>query len=187
MATKKGDSEVSVTGGGIRGKAEDSRQAKSTEDSSRAREPMTKQAQEDHIIRLMLAGRWFGGRSSEALAKEWGCHPRTVGDRALVASGVIRRRGQPIEEFIDHKLAELEALQAAAMDEVKWFKVGDELVSRPAQNVPAAINAIRLQAEIKGALVKKHEHKDVPAEKLTDDELWTKLDKLREERMKGAH
>jgi len=142
-------------------------------DSSRARE-WTKVEQEDHIIRMMLAGRWYGGRSSEELAKQWGCHPRTVADRALVASGVIRRRGQPIEEFIDQKLNELETLQAAAMDEVKWFKVGDELVSRPAQNVPAAINAIRLQAEIKGALVKKHEHKNAP-ESAEPAELVTRL------------
>ncbi|MES2359937.1 MAG: hypothetical protein V4529_16480 [Gemmatimonadota bacterium] len=142
-------------------------------DSSRARE-LTKVEQEDHIIRMMMAGRWFGGRSSEALAKEWGIHPRTVADRALVASGVIRRRGSPIEEFIDQKMAELEALQAAAMDEVKWFKVGDELVSKPAQNVGAAINAVRLQAEIKGALVRKVETKAVAAD-MTDDELRARL------------
>jgi hypothetical protein len=72
---------------------------------------MTPAARQDHILRMMLRGEWRGGRSRKELAAEWKLHERTIGDDAMVASGVLARRGKPIEEVIDQKLAELEQIQ----------------------------------------------------------------------------
>jgi hypothetical protein len=102
---------------------------------------MTPAQRQDYVIKLMLAGKWKGGRSRRALAAKWGVHERTVGDDAVVASAVLSRRGKPIEELIDSKYAELEGIQAEALR-----------ASRPDFN--AAIKAIQLQMDIRGVTTK---------------------------------
>lgn len=111
---------------------------------------MSKDAQVDHILKLMLNGQWKGAQSNQELSAKWKCHPRTVSDRACEASAVLKRLGGPVEAFIERKLAELEALQAMATAD---------------GNVRDAVKAIELAAKIRGALVQKHEHKDTTEER----------------------
>jgi hypothetical protein len=117
---------------------------------------VTPAARQDHIIRMMLAGQWKGARSRRSLAKEWSIHERTVGDDAVVASGVLSRRGKPIEELIDAKYAELEHIQKQAMEHKRAVSVSDgesgshlEYVADP--NFIAAIKAVQTQMELRGA------------------------------------
>jgi hypothetical protein len=104
---------------------------------------------------MMLSGQWKGARSRRSLAKEWSIHERTVGDDAVVASGVLSRRGKPIEELIDSKYAELENIQRQAMEHKRAIQVSDgedgshlEYVADP--NFMAAIKAVQTQLEIRG-------------------------------------
>ena len=116
--------------------------------------------QVDHIVKMMLRGEWKGGRSRKLLAAEWGIHERTVGDRAVIASGVLSRRGKPIEDLIDQKYAELEQIQAAAMKHKRAVLVSDgkdagshvEYVPDP--QFTAAVKAVQTQMEIRGVLTK---------------------------------
>lgn len=116
----------------------------------------TKDERVDYIIKLMLRGTWKGGASREVLGAEWGCHERTVGDYADIASGVLARRGRPIEEFADAKLQELESIQRAALDHVKVITVSDgsengsHVEKVPDPNYREAIAAIKLQLDIRG-------------------------------------
>lgn len=117
---------------------------------------MTPATRQDHIIKMMLGGAWKGARSRRSLAKEWGIHERTVGDDAVVASGVLSRRGKPIEELIDAKYAELEHIQKVAMERKRAMAVSDgaengshvEYVPDP--DCAAAIKAIQQQMELRG-------------------------------------
>lgn len=116
---------------------------------------MTPAARQDHIIRMMLSGQWKGARSRRSLAKEWAVHERTVGDDAVVASGVLSRRGKPIEELIDAKYAELEQIQSAAMRHKRAMQVSDGEAGSHIEYVPdpdfgAAIKAVQTQLEIRG-------------------------------------
>lgn len=121
---------------------------------------MTPAARQDHIIKMMLAGQWKGARSRRTLAKEWKIHERTVGDDAVVASGVLSRRGMPIEQLIDAKYAELEYIQRQAMERKKAIVVSDgaengshvEYVPDP--DCAAAIKAVHTQLEIRGVNTK---------------------------------
>jgi len=96
---------------------------------------MTPAERTDHILKMMLRGEWKGGRSRKELAAEWKLHERTIGDDAMVASGVLARRGKPIEDLIDSKIAELETIQALALEK---------------EHFVAAIRAIQLQMDIRG-------------------------------------
>lgn len=119
---------------------------------------LTIDEQVDCVVRLMATGQWRGAASSKALAEEWQVHPRTVGDRAVVASGILKRTGSPIEEWVLGKLAELEEIKATAMRLQKPIVhegVVTDLVDAP--DVKAAILAVRTQLEIRGQLTKKVE------------------------------
>lgn len=116
----------------------------------------------DHIVRMMLEGEWQGGRSHKALAIEWGCHPRTVCDRAIAASAVCRRIGGPVDELVRAKLAELEHIKDVALG-----------LDKP--DVKAAHLAVKTYLEVLGAFnhVKKTQElapddvdRMTPAEKL---------------------
>jgi hypothetical protein len=108
---------------------------------------MTPAARQDHILRMMLRGEWRGGRSRKELAAEWKIHERTVGDDAMVASGVLSRRGTPIEDLIDQKLAELEQIQQMALER-KGYTIGGEEYDNP--DLKSAILTIRLIMDIRG-------------------------------------
>lgn len=128
---------------------------------------LTIDEQVDCVVRLMATGQWRGAASSKALAEEWQVHPRTVGDRAVVASGILKRTGSPIEEWVLGKLAELEEIKATAMRLQKPIVhegVVTDLVDAP--DVKAAILAVRTQLEIRGQLTKKVEVSKVPSEYL---------------------
>ncbi len=103
---------------------------------------MTPDDQIDHIVRMMLSGDWAGSKSHKELAAGWGCHPRTVGDRAVVASGILKRAGGPLEDWVLGKLSELEHIKTEAM-------------AREPPLVKTAVDAIRLQMEVRGVFVKK--------------------------------
>jgi hypothetical protein len=125
--------------------------------SPRAREECTTpKEQEDYILRMMLRGEWKGGRSRKMLAKKWDLHERTVGDRALIASGVLARVGAPIEQEVHAALAELEGIQAMALGHKRAVTVSDghldgshvEYVADPQYR--DAIAAIKLKMDIRG-------------------------------------
>lgn len=111
---------------------------------------MTPAERTDHILRMMLRGEWKGGRSRKELAEEWKLHERTIGDDAMVASGVLARRGKPIEELIDARMAELESIQSRALEHKRAVVVGGELVYVDDPQFIAAIKAIQLQVDIRG-------------------------------------
>lgn len=113
----------------------------------------------DHIVGMFLDGTWEGMRTRRELAKEWGCHQRTVGDMAERASAVVARRGKPIEQAIDAKLADLERLQQKAED---------------AGEFKDAINAIKLYCEVRGFL-NKGRQKETAAD---DGDEYAKLSRV---------
>lgn len=135
---------------------------------------MTADEQIDHIARMMTEGRWKGGRSQRELAKAWGIHPRTVADRALIASGFLARVGTDLERWVLGKLAELEHQQAVAMSLKRPFKTGEgpkgtvEMLNAP--NVEAANRAVELQLRIRGVGLTKGK-----APTAEQDENWAKL------------
>ncbi len=124
---------------------------------------LTPDEQIDICVRMMVQGEWGGAKSQKALAAEWDCHPRTVSDRATAASAVVRRAGGPIEDWILGKLAELEHIKSVAM-------------SRDPPLVKTAVDAIRLQMEVRGVFVKK-------TQELPGDE----IDKMTAEEKLAAH
>jgi hypothetical protein len=159
---------------------------------------MTPAARQDHIIELLLAQKW-NGRVKKALAKKWDIHIRTVGDDAIVASGVLARRGKPIEELIDLKMQELEHIQRVAMERKRAVHVSDgeagshlEYVADPDCN--AAIKAIQTQLEMRGAGTKARTGADAPTshadlEKLSAQERIAMLKSAiaeEESKLKGA-
>jgi hypothetical protein len=114
---------------------------------------VTKDEQVDHIVLLMLDLEWHGMKTRRELAAEWGCHERTVGTLAERANAIVARRGKPIEDAIDAKLADLERLQQKA-EQAGEFK--------------DAIGAIKLYCEIRGVLSKQRGKSEEKA--LTEDE-----------------
>jgi len=133
---------------------------------------MTPAERTDHILRMMLRGEWKGGRSRKELAAEWKLHERTIGDDAMVASGVLARRGKPIEDLIDSKIAELEQIQHQAMER-QGYTIGGDAYPNP--DLRNAILAIRLIMDIRGATKisrGRNDHKPPPV----DDE-YAKLTK----------
>jgi hypothetical protein len=64
----------------------------------------------DEIVRMMVEGRWCGGRSAQELAAQWGCHPRTVQDYSTAAGAALDRMGTPLEEFVTEQIARLDGL-----------------------------------------------------------------------------
>ncbi len=115
--------------------------------------PPSPDEQVDHVVRLMATGQWRGMTTRAELAQQWGCHPRTVGDRAVIASALLKRTGGDLEAWVEGKLAELDQLKAEAL-----------MLEKP--DVKAAIQAIRTQLEIRGAIgpAKRAAASDVPAE-----------------------
>jgi hypothetical protein len=116
--------------------------------------------QVDRIVKMMVSGEWKGAQSHKELAKEWGCHPRTVGDRAVAASAVVKRAGGDLEAWIMGKLAELDEIKETAMSQEK-------------PDCKAAAAAVKLQLEARGVFVKKTQQvepddidKMSPAEKI---------------------
>ena len=127
---------------------------------------MTPSERQDHILRMMLRGEWRGGRSRKELAEEWKLHERTIGDDAMVASGVLARRGKPIEDLIDAKMAELETIQALALADGSWI---------------AALKAIQLQMDIRGVTTTRRPKDDAPRAETAD------LEKLSAEQRIAMH
>lgn len=109
----------------------------------------------DRIVKLMLRGEWRGGKTRAEMADEYGVHERTVGDWAMIASGMLVRAGTPIEKLIDEKMAELEGIQRMALERVKVIHSADgETNIVPSPELKEAIAAIRLQMEIRGVLTR---------------------------------
>lgn len=69
----------------------------------------------ERIMAMMLHREWNPGKSHKELAEEWKVAPRTVSDRALEASRVIRHAAKkPVEDFVAEALVELDSLAAEA-------------------------------------------------------------------------
>ncbi len=135
------------------------------------------QEQEDVIIRLMANGEWRGAASSRELAAKWEVHPRTVGDRAVVASGFLKRTGGDLEGWVMSKLAELEHIAALALAATKPVVVDGVIELVKAPDTKAATAAVKLQLELRGQLVKKVEKIDKgELEGLSQQELVTRLE-----------
>jgi hypothetical protein len=135
----------------------------------------------DFIVRAMAEGRWDGCKSHEELAKRWGLHPRTVGEYAGAASAVIGRMGTPLEDFCESKLAELEALHRAALARERIVRLrcaacgaGSE-ERAPDPDIRGAADAVRLQCQIRGALVQRHEVAVQPYANLSETELAERI------------
>jgi hypothetical protein len=137
---------------------------------------MTADEQIDHIVKMMLEGEWKGSRSHRELAAGWGCHPRTVGDRAVAAAAVCRRLGGDVEERVRAKLAELEHIAEVAMGLQRPLVVKGEVELYPAPDVKAAEKAIHDYLEVLGAFNHTKKTQEVPAEPLPDEELQAKLE-----------
>jgi len=120
---------------------------------------LTADEQVDHIVKLMVTREWRAGASHKELASAWGCHPRTVGDRAIIASGILARTGGPLEQWVESKMRALDELETQAASD---------------GNVIAAIKAIQLQMDIRGVTSTRRQKDDKPAEH--DDE-YAKLSK----------
>lgn len=118
---------------------------------------LTIDEQVDCIVRLMATGQWKGMASAKRLASEWQVHPRTVGDRAVVASGFLKRSGGDLEAWVNTKLAELEQIKATAMTLKKAIVVEGTIVYHASPDVKGAILAVRTQLEIRGQLTKRVE------------------------------
>lgn len=116
---------------------------------------MTTDEQIDHIVKLMIEGEWKGAQSHRELAAGWGCHPRTVGDRAVTASAIVKRAGGPLEDWVLLKLAELEHVKETAMRLQKAVVVAGEVQLFDAPDTKAAAMAIKLQLEARGVFVRK--------------------------------
>lgn len=133
---------------------------------------MTADEQIDHIVKLMLEGEWKGARSHRELAAAWGCHPRTVGDRAVAAAAVCHRLGGNVEAMIRAKLAELEHIAEVAMELNRpvVVSVGDGMGSKvelyPAPDVKAAERAIRSYLEVLGAFNHVKKTVELPADEV---------------------
>ena len=143
----------------------------------------------DHIVKLMLEGEWKGSRSHRELADAWGCHPRTVGDRAIAAAAVCRRMGGNVEAMVRAKLAELEHLIEVAMDLQRPVVVDKQVELYPAPDVKAARAALRDYLEVLGAFnhTKHVEVTEKPMDKMSDEEIWKRIEELRAQRKEGAH
>ncbi len=111
----------------------------------------------EHIMTLMLHREWNPGASHKELAAKWGVAPRTVGDRALEASRVIRLAAKkPVEDFVAEALVELDSLAAEA-----------RALGKPRD----AAYCIELKGKMLGAFVTKTQ--EVPADevaKMSDEE-----------------
>ena len=127
----------------------------------------------DTIVKLMLRGEWRGGQSRKELAKEWGVHERTVGDRAVIASGFLRRAGGELEAEVHEALAELDTIKALALGNQRAFLVqtgrGENRESRieyaDEPKLREATEAIRLKMDIRGVTSKsrgRNDPKDPP-------------------------
>lgn len=116
---------------------------------ARARESADEQI--DHILKLMLEGEWKGAESHRVLAAGWGCHPRTVGDRAVAAAAVLRRIGGPVEDLVKAKLAELEHIKETAMGLQRPVVVDKQVELYPAPDVKTAAMAVKTYLEVLGA------------------------------------
>lgn len=135
--------------------------------------------QVDAIVRMMATGSWRGMSSRAELAEQWGCHPRTVGDRAEHASHILKRTGGPLEQYVQEKLAELDNIKDTAMKLMKPIVVAGALKMHNFPDVKAAIVAIRTQLEIRGALgPAKRAAKDDEPTKMTDEELLARAKAL---------
>jgi len=135
---------------------------------------MTPAERTDHILKMMLRGEWKGGRSRKELAAEWKLHERTIGDDAMVASGVLARRGKPIEDLIDARMAELESIQSRALEHQRAVVVAGSVEYVDDPQFVAAIKAIQLQMDIRGVTTTRRP-KD--AEKTEHDDEYAKLSK----------
>lgn len=144
---------------------------------------LTADEQIDVIVQMMVSREWKGMVSRRELAKKWGCHERTVGDRADQASAFVRRQGGPLDDWVAGKIAELEGIVEEAMGS------GHE---------QAAVNAIKLMMDAKGALnhVKKTQElpadgaglKDLVKAILGDDRVKAEvLEQLKGETKEGLH
>lgn len=125
---------------------------------------LTPDQQIDAIVKMMVQGQWKGSASSRKLAQEWECHPRTVGDRAVAASAVVKRAGGPIEGWILLKMAELEHVKEVAMRLKRPVVVNKRVRLFNAPDTKAAEKAIRLQLEARGALNHVKKTQEVPAD-----------------------
>jgi len=139
---------------------------------------MTNDEQVDVILTMMLRGEWHGGSSRKKLAAEWGIKERTVGDRAVIASGVAARVGKPIEQEVASKLAELEAIQTMAMEHCRPIHVKDSDGTSHVEYAPEpqfrdAIAAIKLQMDIRGVTTRRPKEEAKPI----DDE-WARMTAL---------
>jgi len=104
----------------------------------------------ERIATMMINGQWQGGASKEQLAAEWDIHERTVGQFAIMASLQLERKGQPIEELIGERIAELDNIKRQALEDAK-------------PDYKAAIGAIKLIMDIRGVtLARKPSKADPP-------------------------
>lgn len=128
---------------------------------------MTPDEQVDHIVKMMLEGEWKGPRSRRELAAAWGCHERTVGDRAVSAAAVCRRLGGPVEDMVQAKLAELEHIAEVAMELQRPVVVAGVVELYPAPDVKAARQAVRDYLEVLGAFNHVKRSVELPPDEVT--------------------
>lgn len=107
----------------------------------------TKDERVDHIIRLMLQGKWHGMKSRAELSALWDIHEHTVGDYASIASGFCSRLGKDLETEAREALAELDAIKRMALEYVTFGKDGTPY-EQP--KLKEATDAIRLKMDILG-------------------------------------
>lgn len=147
---------------------------------------MTPDDQVDCIIRMMLRAEWRGGPSRKALAAEWGVHERTVGDRAIIASGFLARTGKELEAEALEALAELDTIKALALANMKSLVTKDgEVIEVPDPKLREATEAIKLKMDIRG-ITSKSRGRNLPKDEPVDDE-YAKLSRVeRIEKLKAA-
>ena len=99
----------------------------------------------------------------------------TIYRLACAASAVIDRAGGDLQNWVLGKLAELEAIQRAAMDE-------------PQPNYRAAVEAIRVQLAARGQLSPRRAAGKVMQEsQMTAEQLRAKLEEIQAKIDEGTH
>lgn len=86
-------------------------------DESRGIKRLSKEERVEHVIGLMVSGRWVTGKTAPELARKWGLKPNTVEHDAAEASRRIRDLVDPQEraELKARFLAKLEGVLDAAI------------------------------------------------------------------------
>lgn len=107
----------------------------------------------DRIIDLFYEGKWRHGYSIGRLAREWGdsdVEVRQLYDEAMRA---ISLSGGARAGYISQKLAELDGIIEEARGLVKSFLTKDgDILTAPAPDLKAAVQAIRVQLETVGGM-----------------------------------